>query len=121
METLNAFLTIDPFEDVVIPDWDIVPLEQVGYIGGYIVSVKETTVKSGKSVGKKMAFININFNGKTADIVVFSNKYQKYNDILKTGKCVVCTVEKQGELNGVLNTCVLLKDYLKTTKNIQGV
>lgn len=121
METLNAFLTIDPFENVVIPDWDNVPLEQVGFIGGYIVSIKETTVKSGKSAGKKMAFININFNGKTADIVVFSNKYQKYNDILKIGKCVVCTVEKQGELNGVLNTCVLLKDYLKATKSIQEV
>lgn len=119
METLNAFLTVNPFENVVIPDWDKVSNEEVGYVGGSIVSVKETTVKNGKSAGKKMAFINVDFNGKTMDIVVFSNKYQKYSEILKIGKCVVCTVEKQGELNGVLNTCVLLKDYLKATKTIQ--
>lgn len=119
METLNAHLSGNPFDGVVIPDWQLVPQKEVGYVGGVIIDVKETVVKNGKSKGAKMCFLNVSFEYGIADIVVFSNDYIANKDLFKTGKCIVCAVEKQGDLNGVLKSCESLSDYLERTAQLQ--
>lgn len=119
METLNSYISADPFEGVVIPSWAKVELNQVGYIGGVVVSVKETTVKNGKSKGAKMAFINVSYENGIADIVVFNRQYLEYKDLLKTGKCIVCKVEKQGDDKGILKSCITLEEYLEQTAQLQ--
>lgn len=119
METLNSYISANPFEGVVIPSWSKVELNQVGYIGGVIVNVKETTVKNGKSKGAKMAFINVSYENSIADIVVFNRQYLEYKDLLKTGKCIVCKVEKQGDDKGILKSCTTLDDYLEQTAQLQ--
>lgn len=119
METLNCYLSADPFDGVVIPDWNKVDIDDIGYVGGVIVNVKETTIKNGKSKGQKMAFINVSTKNMVADIVVFNKQYLKYKDTLKTGKCVVCKVEKQGKDKGVLKSLLTLNDYLDRTTGLQ--
>lgn len=119
METLNAYLTSDPFAGVTLPDWDIVEPDRRGYVGGVVLSAKETTVKKGKQAGMKMAFVNIDYKGKTVDTVVFPMQYIQYKDILKAGKCVVCELTKQGNYKGILNICLTLEEYLEKTAYIQ--
>lgn len=119
METLNAHLSGDPFDGVVIPDWFKVDNDSIGYVGGVIIDVKEVMVKNGKSKGQKMCFLNIDYKGKVVDIVVFSKLYQDYKSIFKVGNCVVCTVLRQGELNGVLQGCETLQEYLLRTAQLQ--
>lgn len=119
METLNAHLSGNPFDGVVIPDWYKVDNEDIGYVGGVLIDVKEVVVKNGKSKGQKMCFLNVDYQGKVIDIVVFSKLYQDYKPIFKVGNCIVCTVKKQDELSGVLQGCETLQDYLARTAQIQ--
>ena len=119
METLNAHLSGDPFEGVVIPDWDKVNNGEVGYIGGVVIDVKEVTIKNGKNKGQKMCFLNVSYKDKIADIVVFNKEYVNFKDIFKAGYCLVCKVEKQGELNGVLKNVKTLNDYVELTADLQ--
>lgn len=121
METLNAHISGDPFEDVYIPDWNKVKPEDNGWLGGVVINCKEVTVKNGKNKGKKMAFVNLDMQGTMADLVVFSNNYPVYIDTLKTGKCVVCKVTKdsKAEYKGVIQDVLTLKAYLKKTASLQ--
>ena len=119
METLNAYLTSNPFDGVKLPNWDNVNMDEHGFVGGVLLSVKETTVKKGKQAGMKMAFLNIDYAGKVVDTVVFPKQYIEYKDILKAGKCVVCELTKQGDYKGILNKCYTLDDYLEKTAYIQ--
>lgn len=119
METLNAHLSGNPFDGVVIPDWNRVDNEDVGYVGGVLIDVKEVVVKNGKSKGQKMCFLNVDYQGKVIDIVVFSKLYQDYKPIFKVGNCIVCTVKKQDELSGVLQGCETLQEYLARTAQFQ--
>lgn len=119
METLNAFLSGNPFEGVKLPDWSIVKKDSVGFLGGTVLTAKETTVKKGKQAGQKMMFINIDTKYGVADIVVFPREFVKYKDLLKAGHCLVCKINKQGDLKGVLNSCETLSSYLEKTANIQ--
>lgn len=119
METLNAHLSGNPFDGVKIPDWDKVDKDSYGYIGGVIIDVKEVMIKQGRNKGQKMCFLNITHKDKIADIVVFNKEYLKYKDMFKTGKSIVCTVKKEGELNGSLNNCELLSEYLERTAQFQ--
>lgn len=119
MQVLNSHISGDPFEGVVLPDWNLVKENSVGYLGGVVISVKETTVKNGKSKGQKMAFINLNVKGKIADIVIFSDNYKKYKDDLSTGSCVVIKLEKQGDMKGVFKNVMALDKYLNKTQHIQ--
>lgn len=119
METLNAHLSGDPFEGVVIPDWDKVNNGEAGYIGGVVIDVKEVTIKNGKNKGQKMCFLNVSYKDKIADIVVFNKEYVRFKDIFKAGYCLVCKVEKQGELNGVLKNVKTLNDYVELTADLQ--
>lgn len=120
METLNAYLSGNPFEGVKLPDWYKTPKDSIGYIGGIIVDIKETVIKNGKNKGKKMCFLNVSQNENIIDIVVFNKQYIEYKDLFKVGKCIVCTVKKEGELNGSLHKCYTLNQYLELSANIQG-
>lgn len=120
METLSAHVSGDPFDNVVLPNWNKVSTKDIGYVGGVIISVKETVVKNGESKGQKMAFLNLSYKDKIYDIVVFSKKYLEYKPLLKTGNCIVCKVQKSGETSGSLVGCTTLIDYLEKTASIQG-
>lgn len=115
MEVLSCHLSGNPFDNVVIPDWDKVEYDCNGWLGGVAVTVKETTTKK----GEKMCFLNLDVNGEMADIVVFPRSYLEYKGILKAGNCLVCKVTKQGKLKGILQSCEPLKDYLQRTKSMQ--
>ena len=119
MEVLNSHISGDPFEDVVIPDWNRVTYDANGYLGGVVISVKETVVKNGKSKGSKMCFLNLDVKGKIADIVVFSDKYLEFKDMLKSGACVVCKVQKQGDMKGIFKGAMTLDEWLVKTASIQ--
>ncbi|MCR0144222.1 DNA polymerase III subunit alpha [[Clostridium] innocuum] len=121
METLNTFLSGDPFEGVFIPNWDNVKDDEDGWLGGVIVNVKDVIVKNGKNKGQKMCFVNLDINGEMGDLVVFSNNYSKFSDILKNGKCVVCRVTKDAsaKYKGIIQGVSLLSKYLEQTKTVQ--
>ena len=121
METLNTFLSGDPFEGVFIPNWDNVKDDEDGWLGGVIVNVKDVVVKNGKNKGQKMCFVNLDINGEMGDLVVFSNNYSKFSDILKNGKCIVCRVTKDAsaKYKGIIQGVTLLSKYLEQTKTVQ--
>lgn len=119
MEVLNCHLSGNPFKDVVLTNWDKLLHEQSGYVGGVLISVKETLVKKGKSAGQKMCFLNIDVNGEIFDLVVFSDNYLKYKSILKTGNCIVCRTTKQGDKKGIVQGCEMLNDFVKRTRSMQ--
>lgn len=120
METLNAYLSGNPFDGVRLPDWHKVSKESIGYVGGIIVDVKEVVIKNGKNKGKKMCFLNVAQGSEVVDIVVFNKQYLDYKDLFKVGKPVVCTVKKEGDLNGSLSKCYTLNEYLEMSASIQG-
>lgn len=115
METLNSYLSADPFENVYTGDWSKVENEHNGYVGGVLISVKETTTKK----GDKMCFLNISRENKKYDIVVFPKNYLKYKPLLKAGNCIVCRTTKQGELKGIMQSCETLRDFVKRTRTLQ--
>ena len=119
MEVLNCHLSGSPFKDVVLSSWDKLPYDHNGYVGGVLISIKETLVKKGKSAGQKMCFLNIDVNGEIFDLVVFSNNYLIYKSILKTGNCIVCRTTKQGDKKGIVQGCELLNNYVKRTRSMQ--
>ena len=119
METLNAHLSGNPFDNVVLPNWDEVLKDDYGYVGGVITNITKTTVKNGKSAGQKMCFVNISYEDKVYDIVVFSKQYQQYEHLLKIGNCIVVKAKKQDELSGSMQSCVTLQDYLQRTASFQ--
>lgn len=115
METVNAYLSADPFEDVYTGDWDKVTNKGKGYIGGVLISIKETTTKK----GEKMCFLNISREDKIFDLVVFPRNYLEYKPLLKEGNCIVCKTEKQGDTKGIMQTCEPLKDFILRTRSLQ--
>lgn len=121
METLNTFLSGDPFEGVFIPSWDNVKKDEDGWLGGVIVNVKDVVVKNGKNKGQKMCFVNLDINGEMGDLVVFSNNYSKFSNILKNRKCIVCRVTKDtsAKYKGIIQGVMLLNKYLEQTKSVQ--
>lgn len=119
MQTLNAFITGDPFEGVILPDWSKIPISGYGVFGGVISLVNPTIIKKGKNKGKKMGFINVDTVHGTIDTVVFFDAWSQYVDLLKVGNCVVVTGEKTEELNCTLKRIERLPDYLRRTEDIQ--
>ena len=119
MEVLNCHLSGNPFDNVVLSKWETIANEHNGYVGGVLISVKETLVKKGKSAGQKMCFLNLDVKGEIFDLVVFSENYLKYKALLKTGNCIVCRTTKQGEKKGIVQSCELLGDFVKRTRSMQ--
>lgn len=119
METLNAYLSGNPFDNVKLPNWEVVKKDDVGFLGGSVLSAKETVTKKGKQAGMKMMFLNLDTKYGIADIVVFPKQFLQYKDLLKVGRCLVCKISKQGSLKGILNGCQTLEEYLELTADIQ--
>ena len=114
MQTVNSFMSGDPFENVWLPDWDTVDIESIGWVGGVITNVTKTKIKKGKNAGAAMAFVNINTRYGVMDCVVFSEKWLKYQDILKFGATVVVCGQKDGDLNMRLTDAITLEKYKAT-------
>lgn len=111
METVNSFVSGNPFEGVEMPHWEEVPVGSKGWIGGTVRNVKKTKVKNGKNKGAPMAFVNIDTIYGTMDCVVFTNKWLEFQDFLKFGKNVMVNGEKQGELNMIVEKAIFLEEY----------
>lgn len=111
METVNSFMSGNPFNGVSLPKWELVEVGNKGWIGGTVRNVKKTKVKNGKNKGAPMAFINIDSSYGIMDCVVFTNKWLEYQDLLKFGKNVVVCGEKQGNLNMIVDRVVSLDEY----------
>jgi DNA polymerase III alpha subunit len=112
METLQSFMSGNPFDGIELPDWSLVFKEESGWVGGTINNVTKTKVKKeGKFKGQSMAFINIDTNFGVIDCVVFPENWLKYQDILKLGKNVVINGEKQSDLSMVCNRVLTLEEY----------
>lgn len=115
MESVNAYLSADPFEDVYTGDWNKVSNESKGYVGGVIISVKETKTKK----GEKMCFLNISRDDDKYDLVVFPRNYLEYKPLLKEGNCVVCKTTKQGDFKGIMQSCETLESFVLRTRSLQ--
>ena len=111
METVNSFMSGDPFDGVDMPDWSKVAVKDPGWIGGTVRNVKKTKVKNGKNKGAPMAFINIDSIYGVMDCVVFTNKWLEYQDLLKFGKNIMVCGEKQGDLNMIVEKVISLEEY----------
>lgn len=111
METVNAFMSGNPFKDVLLPDWEKVKVGDKGWVGGTVRNVKKTKVKNGKNKGAPMAFVNIDTIYGTMDCVAFTNKWLDFQDLLKFGKNVMVCGEKQGDLNMIVDKVILLEEY----------
>ena len=105
----------DPFEDVYTGDWNKVSNESKGYVGGVIISVKETKTKK----GEKMCFLNISRDDDKYDLVVFPRNYLEYKPLLKEGNCVVCKTTKQGDFKGIMQSCETLESFVLRTRSLQ--
>ena len=115
METLNTFLSGDPFENVILPNWEDLNIEESGTIGGVITYIKKVTIKNGRSAGKKMGFININTDYGVIDTVVFNKNWEEYEDILTVGNTIVVLGKKTDDFNCTLNSVETLEKYLIRT------
>lgn len=120
MDTLNTFLSGDPFDGVWLPDWSQVPVGKSGHIGGVITSQKVNVVKKGKSKGQKMAFLNLNTKYGVIDCVCFADKYKDYNQVLSFGKVVVIRATKTDDEKCTLQDAMTLQKYLIKTSRLQG-
>jgi DNA polymerase-3 subunit alpha len=115
METLNTFLSGDPFEGVILPDWEGIDIETSGTLGGVIQSIKNVTTKKGKNPGQKMAFLNVNTRYGVIDVVVFPSQWEKYSDILTLGNTITIYGEKTDEYKCTLQTAQTLEQYIIKT------
>ena len=119
MDSLNTFISGDPFEGVVLPNWDNVVKDNIGHVGGVITSRKVNTVKKGKSKGQKMGFINLETKYGIIDIVVFADQWKKFGDLLTFGNTVVIGGLKTGDKKCTLNKAYSLNEYLIKTSKCQ--
>lgn len=119
METVNAFMSGDPFDGVKIPDWASLWEGDYGWAGGTIKDVKQVVVKKGKHAGDKMAFINLATQHGVVDCVVFSEKWKQYQQMLKFGKNVMIEGEKTGDLSMTVSKVITLEEYkVKVSRNV---
>lgn len=116
MQTLNTFLSGDPFDGVILPDWSALNIGDFGTLGGVITGVKKLTIKKGKSSGQKMAFINLKTDYGIMDIVAFASAFSNYEDMMVVGNTITVMGEKTDELNCTMSEALTLGEYLVKTK-----
>ena len=119
MESLNTFVSGDPFEGVWLPDWSKININSKGHFGGTVTSCKVNKVKKGPSKGHSMAFINVETAYGIIDCVVFADKYKDYSNIITQGSTIVVNAIKQDELKAILSSVETLHDYLIRTSLLQ--
>ena len=112
MQTVNAFISGDPFHGIPLPDWSLVQIGNQGWVAGTINSVKKTKIKNGKNKGAQMAFLNLDTAYGVIDCVVFSETWLKTQDILKFGRNVLVYGEKQKEDNMIVQDADTLENYI---------
>ena len=112
MQTVNAFISGDPFHGISLPDWSLVQIGNQGWVAGTINSVKKTKIKNGKNKGAQMAFLNLDTAYGVIDCVVFSETWLKTQDILKFGRNVLVYGEKQKEDNMIVQDADTLENYI---------
>lgn len=115
METLNTFLSGDPFEGVILPNWEELDYEVNGTIGGVIQSVKKVVTKKGKNPGQKMGFLNVNTKYGVVDVVVFPTMWEEHEDILTLGNTITVFGKKTDDLKCQMFSAEILSDYLIRT------
>lgn len=111
METVNAFISGDPFDGVPLPDWSSVENGKDGWVAGTVNNVTKTKIKNGKNKGASMAFVNLDTKFGVIDCVVFNKKWIEYQDLLKLGQNILLFGEKSGELSMKLEAVMKLEDY----------
>lgn len=116
METLNYYVSGNPMDNVVLPDWSKVQNEGIGFVGGLIIDTKDVLIKNGKNAGKKMMFVNIDTEYGVFDLAVFNKEYEQYKNTLKVGKCLIYKTRKQGDLKGSLCSLMTIEDYKSQTQ-----
>ncbi len=115
METLNTFLSGDPFEGVILPNWKEIEYETVGTLGGVIQSVKKVVTKKGKNPGQKMGFLNVATQFGIIDVVVFPTQWEDYEDVLTLGNTITVYGEKTDDLKCQMYSAETLEKYLIRT------
>ena len=111
METVNAFMSGDPFEGIELPDWNSVAEGKFGWVAGTVIDVSKTKIKNGENKGAQMAFINLESSCGIIDAVVFSKQWIKCQDVIKFGRTVLLYGEKTGELTMKVQDSITLDDY----------
>lgn len=116
-QTIGTYMTGNPFENVKLPNWEILDIDDSGVIGGTIVNVTKTKVKKGKSIGASMAFLNVDTIYGTIDCVVFADRWLKLQDFCKQGANIVLSGTKTKELSMTVRNGMLLSDYKARVAN----
>lgn len=118
MDSLNTFVSGNPFDGIKLPDWAKVKINDTGHIGGVITKRQVNKIKKGKSKGQKMGFINLDTKYGICDVVVFADQWKKYADILTFGNTVVIKGQKAEDLKCRCIGAMTLNDYiLKTNRS----
>lgn len=113
METVNAFMTGDPFEGIELPDWSKVSINESGWVGGTVTNVTKTKIKNGKNKGAAMAFVNLESDCGVIDGVIFNRQWVKFQNDVKFGKTLLLFGEKTGDLSMTVDSVMTLEQYKK--------
>ena len=111
METVNAFMSGDPFEGIELPDWNSVTEGKFGWVAGTVIDISKTKIKNGENKGAQMAFINLESSCGIIYAVVFSKQWIKCQDVIKFGRTVLLYGEKTGELTMKVQDSITLDVY----------
>lgn len=122
-EVLGYFLSCTPLDDYkqemkyyncAIVEPDHIPPE--AYYVGIISSVREITIKNGRSAGKKMCFLTLATDGYSYDVTCFNGIYESDYEHITQGNVVVVR-GKRNEYNGKVS---IVAEYVRTV-DIKGV
>jgi DNA polymerase-3 subunit alpha len=82
-------------------------------VGGLLSSVRITTVRNGRSAGKKMAILTLQDRFGTIDCVIFSDAYQRHAHLLQLDNVVIVVGKvdrSRGELQLLVDRVTEIKD-----------
>lgn len=72
-------------------------------IGAKLERIKEITIKNGKSVGQKMAFLSVSDNSCNLDsVTIFSEPYGKYKHLLLEGNMILLAGKRDNKRGGLI-------------------
>jgi len=119
-ELVGSFVTIDPMGRYV-SDIDAETIRNPSQIrkylpgqslriGGQIVKIRKTKTKKGRNPGSEMAFMGVEWQGNTYDIVVFPGPWERFKYSIEMGAPVICECERLD--NGVCLTQMLRLDKI---------
>ena len=71
-------------------------------IGAKLEKIKEITIKNGKSVGKKMAFLGLSDSSCSLDATIFSDAYENYKHLLLEGNTILLAGKRDSKRGGLI-------------------